>query len=75
MGFTAGDSLQIQNSDLKECTFSVNGILHNYLGNAIYMRQSTYEALMGDYTPNAILAHLSASCDDPVSYAENCSGK
>lgn len=32
MGFTAGDSLQIQNSDLKECTFSVNGILHNYLG-------------------------------------------
>ena len=43
MGFTAGDSLQIQNSDLKECTFSVNGILHNYLGNAIYMRQSTYE--------------------------------
>ena len=37
MGFTAGDSLQIQNSDLKECTFSVNGILHNYLGNAIYM--------------------------------------
>ena len=73
MGFTAGDSLQIQNSDLKECTFSVNGILHNYLGNAIYMRQSTYEALMGDYTPNAILAHLSASCDDPVSYADTLS--
>ena len=73
MGFTAGDSLQIQNSDLKECTFSVNGILHNYLGNAIYMRQSTYEELMGDYTPNAILAHLSASCDDPVSYADTLS--
>ena len=73
MGFSAGDSLQIQNSDLKECTFSVNGILHNYLGNAIYMRQSTYEALMGDYTPNAILAHLSASCDDPVSYADTLS--
>ena len=73
VGFTAGDSLQIQNSDLKECTFSVNGILHNYLGNAIYMRQSTYEALMGDYTPNAILAHLSASCDDPVSYADTLS--
>ena len=73
MGFTAGDSLQIQNSDLKECTFSVNGILHNYLGNAIYMRQSTYEALMGDYTPNAILAHLSASCDDPVSYTDTLS--
>lgn len=73
MEFTAGDSLQIQNSDLKECTFSVNGILHNYLGNAIYMRQSTYEALMGDYTPNAILAHLSASCDDPVSYADTLS--
>lgn len=73
MGFSAGDSLQIQNSDLKECTFSVSGILHNYLGNAIYMRQSTYEALMGDYTPNAILAHLSASCDDPVSYADTLS--
>ncbi len=73
MGFSVGDSLQIQNSDLEECTFSVDGILHNYLGNAIYMRQSTYEALMGDYVPNAILAHLSASCDDPVSYADTLS--
>ena len=31
--------------------------------------------LMGDYVPNAILAHLSASCDDPVSYADTCPGK
>ena len=73
MGFSTGDSLEIQNSDLEECSFLVDGILHNYLGNAIYMRQSRYEELMGSYAPNAVLAHLSDTCKDPVSYADTLS--
>ncbi len=73
MGFSEGDTLRIQDSNLKECSFTVDGILHNYLGNAIYMRQSYYEKLLGDYAPNAILAHVSASCKDSVSYADTLS--
>ena len=73
MGFTTGDSLEIQNSDLEECSFQVDGVLHNYLGNAIYIRQSKYEKIMGAYAANAVLAHLSDTCKDPISYADTLS--
>ncbi|WP_296115770.1 FtsX-like permease family protein [uncultured Eubacterium sp.] len=73
MGFTTGDTIEIQNSTMEESSFSVVGILHNYLGNAIYMRQSRYEELLGDYAPNTVLAHLSDTCKDPVSYADTLS--
>ena len=75
MDFSVGDDLHIQNSDLEECDFPISGIVRNYLGNAIYIRQSRYEALIGSgsYAANSILAHLSDSCTDPVAYADQLS--
>ena len=75
MDFSVGDDLHIQNSNLEECDFPISGIVRNYLGNAIYIRQSRYEALIGSgsYAANSILAHLSDSCTDPVAYADQLS--
>lgn len=75
MDFSVGDNLHIQNSNLEECDFPISGIVRNYLGNAIYIRQSRYEALMGNgsYAANSILAHLSDSCTDPVAYSDQLS--
>lgn len=75
MNFSVGDDLHIQNSNLEECDFPISGIVRNYLGNAIYIRQSRYEALIGSgsYAANSILAHLSDSCTDPVAYADQLS--
>ena len=74
MDFSVGDDLHIQNSNLEECDFPISGIVRNYLGNAIYIRQSRYEALIGSgsYAANSILAHLSDSVD-PIRVADQLS--
>lgn len=71
MNFSAGDSLTLQDMDLVEKEVQVTGIVHNYLGNCVYMTQSYYETLFGEYKPNGILAHLSDSCKDHNAYADD----
>ncbi|WP_195267057.1 FtsX-like permease family protein [Eubacterium sp. 1001713B170207_170306_E7] len=66
----AGDTLFIQDDQLVQKESTVSGIMRNYLGNAVYMRQSVYEAAFGTYEPNAALAHLSNACTDHMAYAD-----
>lgn len=70
LGLGAGDTLFIQDDQLVQKESTVSGIVRNYLGNAVYMRQNIYEAMFGNYEPNAALAHLSDACADQKAYAD-----
>ncbi len=71
MGFETGDSLQLQDLDLVEAEAEVSAVVHNYLGNAVYMTQRYYEELFGEFEPNGVLAHLSDSCTDHTAYSDD----
>lgn len=70
LGLAEGDPLFIQDDQLTQKETKVSGIVRNYLGNAVYLRQSVYERLFGTYEPNAALAHLSDACTDHQAYAD-----
>ena len=70
LGFTVGDTIAIQDMDLKQEDAKVSGIVKNYLGNNVYMTQKTYESLFETYEPNGVLVNLSESCTDQIAYAD-----
>ena len=63
LGLKAGDTVLIQDMELVQREANVSGVVQNYLGNNVYMTQSLYETLFGDYIPNGVLAHLPGSTD------------
>jgi len=65
-----GDIAYIQKLDLTQEEVQVNSLVKNYLGNNIYMSQSAYEDVFGEYEPNGVLANLSDECIDQVGFAE-----
>lgn len=54
----AGDTVLIQDMELVQREANVSGVVQNYLGNNVYMTQSLYETLFGEYASNGVLAHL-----------------
>lgn len=70
LGFGVGDSVWIQDIDLKRQETQVSALAANYLGNNIYMTQAAYEQLFGEYEPNGVLVNLSDSCADQIAYAD-----
>lgn len=68
--FDEGDTVAVQRLDLSQRQIQVTAIVKNYLGNNIYMTQTTYEELFGAYEPNGILAELSESCTNQRAYAQ-----
>lgn len=71
LGVKKGDTVSLQNSALKQGEFKVADIMENYLGNNVFINKDLYQSVFSGYEPNAILAHLTAECKDPVSYAED----
>lgn len=67
--FGVGDTVQIQRLNLEQSKMQVTSIVKNYLGNNIYMTQTTYEKLFGAYEPNGVLLKLSETCANPQAYA------
>ncbi len=65
-----GENVAIQKMNLEQEETKVSGIVKNYLGNNIYMTQTAYEKVFGEYEPNGILADLSEDCTDPVAYSD-----
>jgi putative ABC transport system permease protein len=70
MDFDEGDTLEIQNLDLDQAQVEVSAIVHNYLGNAVYMSQEYYERLFGPLEANSVLCHLSDTVEDHTAYAD-----
>lgn len=70
LGFEAGDEVSVQDLSLKRETFSVTGIVKNYLGNNVYISKALYESVFGEYEPNGVLVILPEEIADPVAYAD-----
>lgn len=75
LGFGTGDAVDVQDSRLRQATATVDGVVMSYIGNTVYMTQSTYERLFGvRLEANALLAHLVGDADEQISYAEGLRG-
>lgn len=70
LNFNEGDTITIQNSKLEKEDIKVSNIVQNYLGNALYMTQESYELLFDVYEPNAVLVNFSTLCDDQIAFTE-----
>lgn len=73
-GLVAGDEVSLQDTSLSRGSAKVDGIVMNYLGDAVYMTQSTYEATFGkELEANALLAHLNGTADEKIAFADELS--
>ena len=72
LGFSAGDTIHVQDATLAEADLEVAGVAMNYLGNSIYMSESAYESSFGKKPEqNGLLATLSG---DDAAQIEFCDG-
>ncbi|WP_307974879.1 FtsX-like permease family protein [uncultured Parolsenella sp.] len=70
-GLAAGDDVSLQDTSLNRGEAKVDAVVMNYLGDAIYMSQSTCEATFGErLEANALLAHLNGTTDEKIAYAD-----
>lgn len=70
-GLAAGDDVSLQDTSLNRGEAKVDAVVMNYLGDAIYMSQSAYEATFGErLEANALLAHLNGTTDEKIAYAD-----
>ena len=73
-GLVAGDEVSLQDTSLSRGSAKVDGIVMNYLGDAVYMTQSAYEATLGkELEANALLAHLNGTTDEKIAFANELS--
>ena len=72
MGLAEGDEISLQDSTLATGSARVGAVGVSYLGDAVYMSESAYEEAFGTaLESNALLAHLTGSADEQISYAES----
>lgn len=69
LGFDEGDEVVLKDVSLAEQPATIDRIVENYLGNAVYMGQDAYERLFGAYKPNGVFAHLGDV--DQVAFADD----
>ena len=71
LGIQPGDTAQVQDSSLNVADVEVSGISLNYLGNTLYMTQSTYERAFGrSVRLNGIFALLKGSSADQIAFSK-----
>lgn len=75
LGFGEGDTVRVQDTSLNQADVKVSGIVMNYLGNAVYLTQDSYERLFGQaLEPNALLAKLNGTDDEKIAFADELGG-
>lgn len=71
LGFSLGDSVTLQDMSLRQGEVRIDDIVLNYLGNFVFMDQSTYREAFGkDAAPNAFLALLNGGDDAQIAFAD-----
>lgn len=70
LDFTAGDTVQLQNSKLVQQDVAISGMVRNYMGNIVYMTQAAYEDIFGEYVGNGVLLHVNNTCADEAAFAD-----
>lgn len=72
LGAGAGSTVRVQDAALNTADIVITDVCRMYLGNMLFMTQSTYEAMYGvSYSPNAVLCHLSGSADARIAFAHD----
>lgn len=61
-----GDKAVVQTVQLEHADVVISDVVQNYLGNYVYMTQSTYEESFGSYEANGALVFISEDCKDPI---------
>lgn len=74
LGLSAGDTASITTSALDKAEVTVESITRNYLGNAIYMTEDTYEELFGPLELNGFFAHLTGGDTEQRAFADELEG-
>lgn len=70
LGFKKKDTVQLQNTKLVQEDVTIQDTVRNYMGNVVYMTQSAYEEIFGEYIPNGVLMHIGSDCADQVALAD-----
>lgn len=65
------DRLTLQTQDLEQVEITISKVVENYFGNIVYMTESTYKELFGEFQPNGALIQLSEACKDQKAYTED----
>ena len=74
MGFSPGDELALQDSTLAEGETEPGAVALNYLSNTLFMTEDAYEEAFGrDFEANGVLAHLTGTADEQVTFSERLS--
>ena len=72
LGFSAGDTVHVQDATLTEANVQVEGVATSYLGDSMYMSETAYEASFGKAAEqNGLLATLPG---DDAAQIEFCDG-
>ena len=69
-GYDKGDTITLQNMDLINAEVEVSDIVMNYLGNAIYMTQNTYEEYFDTFEANGAYVMLNKGVGSHEDYAQ-----
>ena len=68
-GYDKGDTITLQNMDLINAEVEVTEIVMNYLGNAIYMTENTYEDYFDEFEANGAYVYLNKGVSGHEDYA------
>ena len=69
-GYDKGDTIILQNMDLINAEVEVSEIVMNYLGNAIYMTENTYEEYFDTFEANGAYVMLNKGVGSHEEYAQ-----
>lgn len=72
---TKGSKVMLQDMELVQQEVEITDLVRNYMGNMVYMSQSKYEELFGEYENNAALLKLSDVCADHIAFADDMQEK
>ena len=70
LDFGIADTIYLQNMDLVQCESAATQIVENYLGNGVYMRETQYEKLFGECSPNGALVRLLGTDEEKLALAQ-----
>ena len=69
LGFGTGDEVTLKDTKLNQASVKASGVVMSYLGNTVYVMQSTYEKLFGEkLEANALIANLLGTDDEKIDF-------
>ena len=72
LGVHAGDTISAQDSTLRTARIKLSSMTMNYMGNAIYMNQTTYEKIFHTtMEPNAAVINLKGTSDAKIAFSHS----